>query len=522
MLRTSMLGGLALATLLSMAARPASAQLVASLADDLILLTARLRGKEAARTHVHLGPGPGSMESAFPVIPGTPHPTPSEPTSSITPGQANITPPTMLTQAPTPTPIYGVLEIPAIADEGPPDGLTLDQAIDRLVRDNPDLRMRAKELPKAQADIVSAGLRNNPFLFGDVSGVPYQTYSPQRPGMVSYGVTVIQPWDVNKKRLVRIQVAESARNVVEALYKDSVRLQIDNLYTAFLDVLAAREALRQLQVGLEGMEAVANETRKQVQPSGLKTQADLDRVLIVREEAFVAVQQAQSALRQAKQTLAVLLNLPPADVDCLDLRGAIGNYEVDLPCEDKLIELAMQARPDLQAYRLGVQRAQTEVLMAKKERIPDVFILATPWQLVDNTPEHVQSWNSWGLSALVTLPVFNRNQGNIARAEVTVSQVIIELQGREQQVIGEVRRAYQEYTNNRTAVRSYQDNILPRARRVHEDMLLRYKAGTAGILDLFAAQREYNDIVRHYLLESVRLRRSALRLNTVVGQRIVP
>src|SRR5579875_3154546 len=186
-----------------------------------------------------------------------------------------------------PTPIYGVLEIPAIADEGPPDGMTLDEAIERLVRDNP-------------------------FLFGDVSNVPYQTYSPQRPGEVSYGVTVIQPWDVNKKRLVRIRVAQSARNVVECLYQDAVRVQIDNLYTAFLDVLAAREAVRQLQVGLEGMEAIAQETRKQFERGGIKTQADLDRVLVQRDSAFLAVQEAQSALRQAKQTLAVLLNLPPA------------------------------------------------------------------------------------------------------------------------------------------------------------------------------------------------------------------
>jgi cobalt-zinc-cadmium efflux system outer membrane protein len=521
MLRLSMLGGLALMTLLSVAVRPASAQLVASLADDLILLTYRLRGKEAARTHQHLGPGPGSMESAFPVIPGAPRPSAGEPTSSMTPGQANISPPTMLTQAPMPTPIYGILEIPAIADEGPPDGMTLDQAIERLVRDNPDLRMRSKELPKAQADIVSAGLRNNPFLFGDVSNVPYQAYSPNRPGEVSYGVTLIQPWDVNKKRLVRIQVAQSARNVVEALYKDSVRLQIDNLYTAYLDVLAAREALRQLQVGLEGMEKIAEATRKWV-TSGGGTQADLDRVLNQRDLAFMAVQRAQSSLRQTKQTLAVLLNLPPASADCLDLRGAIGGFELELPCEEKLIELALQVRPDLQAYRLGVQRAQNEVLMARKDRIQDIFILYTPWQYVDNSPILAQSTNSWGLSALVTLPVFNRNQGNIARAEVTVSQVIIELQGREQQVIGEVRRAYQEYITNRKTVQYYEEKILPRARSIHEEKLKRRLAGTESVVTYFEAQKEYNEVVRSYLQASVDLRRSALRLNTAVGQRIVP
>ncbi len=520
MLRTSMLRGLVLAMLLSVAVRPVRAQLTASLADDLIILTKRLRGQEAARTHQHLGPGPGSMESVLPALPGT-QPSPSEPSRASIPGQANIQPPAALTPAPMPTPNYGVLEIPAIADEGPPDGVTLDQAIERLLQVNPDLATRAKELPKAQADIVSASLRNNPFLFGDVSNAPYQAYSPARPGEVSYGVTIIQPWDVNQKRKIRIRVAQSARTVVESLYQDAVRLQIDNLYTAFLDVLAAREALRQQQVGLEGMEGIVQETRKLL-GSGIGTPADLDRVQVQRDSAFLAVEAARSALRQAKQVLAVLLNVLPAQAECLELRGAIGGLDVDLPSLDELIDIALKTRPDLNAYRLGVQRAQNEVQMARADRWNDVFILYTPWQLVDNSPIHALNTNSWGLSALVTLPVFNRNQGNIARARIVVSQVLIELQGREQQVISEVKRAFEEYTTNRKEVQYYQDNILPRARRIHEDTVRKYKTGQVNLLALFEAQREYNDMVRRYLDASVRLRRSSLRINTAIGQRLVP
>ncbi len=104
---------------------------------------------------------------------------PGEPSSSLTAGQASITPPA--TRAPAPTPLYGVMEAPTTRDEGPPTGLTLDQAIDRLVEENYDLRTRFKELAKARADILSAGLRNNPFLFGNVGNVPYSSYSPQRP-----------------------------------------------------------------------------------------------------------------------------------------------------------------------------------------------------------------------------------------------------------------------------------------------------------------------------------------------------
>ena len=75
-------------------------QLTASLADDLILLTNRLHSKEASRTHEHLGPAPGGMESPFAIIPGQHQPLQSEPSSAMTPGQANILPPPTLAQAP--------------------------------------------------------------------------------------------------------------------------------------------------------------------------------------------------------------------------------------------------------------------------------------------------------------------------------------------------------------------------------------------------------------------------------------
>ncbi|HEY7427043.1 MAG TPA: TolC family protein [Gemmataceae bacterium] len=506
------------ASLSAPVARAQNSQL-GGLADDLIILTNRLRNKEAVRTHQHLGPG--SMESPFAVVPGAPQPLPSEPSSSMTPGQANITPPPTRAPAPPPTPLYGVLDVPTVADEGPPNGVTLDQAVNRLVEANPDLNTRFKELDKAQADILSAGLRNNPFLFGNVGGIPYQAYSPQRPGGVNYEVTVIQSWDVNQKRKSRICVAQSAKNVVECLYQDSVRVQIDNLYTAFLDVLAARENLRQQQVGLEGLEEVVKATRPLVE-SEQKPQTELDRVLVQYDSAFLALQESSSALRQAKQALGLLLNLPPAEVDCLEVRGAIAGFDLELPELDKLIEIALEVRPDLNAYRLGVQRAKAEVQLARADRWADVFVLYTPWQLQDNGPIGAQNATSWSLGALVTLPVFNRNQGNIWRARSTVSQTLIELQGREQQVIAEVRRAYQEYMTTRGALKYYRDNILPRAWRIREDKYRLFKTQAETVLAFLSAQKDYNDVVKQYMDAAVRHRRGSLRLNTAVGQRIVP
>ena len=159
-------------------------------------------------------------------------------------------------------PLFGPLSLPARRDDpGPPDGLTLDQAIERLVRDNLGLRARAYELPQADADVLTAGLRANPLLYVDSQLIPYGNYSAQRPGgPLQYDLNVTYPLDVTRKRRARTLVAARARSVLQAQYQDAVRLQIDNLYTAYSDVLAARETIRFAEAAREGLAELLTRT----------------------------------------------------------------------------------------------------------------------------------------------------------------------------------------------------------------------------------------------------------------------
>src|SRR5262249_2708500 len=162
-------------------------------ADDIVIFSKGQREQEKARTNSHLGPLPGAGERPFRVSPGGGEPRLGEPGQPAFPtsmqvrdvlsaassegralGQApaaRIAPAT--TRPAQATPLYGPLEVPEGDDEGPPEGLTLDVAMERLARANYSLRTKFQELPKAQADILSAGLRANPLVFASADGVPY-------------------------------------------------------------------------------------------------------------------------------------------------------------------------------------------------------------------------------------------------------------------------------------------------------------------------------------------------------------
>lgn len=527
--------GLALTLLLGCCADRAAAQALLKVVDDVIIITAKgASNKEKTRTHQHL---PGAGEGALPASPGsdTPRlgePLVSAPSSGVLSAAAEpsgqrfggAATPRIASPNTAPSqkaPLYGPLELLTEEDEGPADGLTLDVAIDHLVSTNYDLLTKYQEIPKAQADILSAGLRLNPFLFASTDGIPYGNYSQQRPGATNYEATVAQPIDINQKRKIRVRVAQQAKRVLEAQYQDAVRLQIDNLYTAYVDVLAARQTLRATRTGLAGLGEVVKTTRNLVD-KGQQPKTELDRVMIQQYNAEVAVHADEVALAQTKRNLATLLAVPPQQADCLKVRGTIRDTSPALPCIDELIQTALQVRPDLAAFRLGIDRATAAVQLAKAERIEDIFMFYTPFNIANNAPTGGQTATSWGVGVLLPLPVFNRNQGNIRRAQVNVSQTQIELAGAERQVANEVQRAAAEYASSRIVVQRYEQDILAAAQRLRDEKYRLFTKGQEGLISFLQAQSEYNDVVRQYLENLVRHRRNMLKLNTAVGQRVAP
>jgi len=507
----------------------------AFLADDIVILSRGQRAKEKERTETRLGPMPGAGGSQFRFSPGAPGasappstPTPSGVLSAAAaegggisgrPEAARIAPSGRLPSQNAPR--YGPLEIPGTTDDGPANGLTLDMAIDRLVHVSYSLLSKFQEIPQAQADILSAGLRANPLLFFSADSVPYGTYSPRRPGNTGYGITWIQPLDVNQKRCARLDVAQRAKVVLEAQYQDAVRLEIDNLYTAYVDVLNARETVRSVAASLSVLDRALNSIEQQYRKGELAESA-VDDAVILRDTAAMAHDQAVALLRQSKRTLATLLAIPPAQADDLEVRGTIRDEAPLAPLVEELARIAFCIRPDLIAYRLGVGRAEADVRLAQANRFEDVFLLYTPYGFRDNAPENEKSATSWGLGVLVSLPLVNRNQGNIARAQGNVVQTKIQLSGLEQQVLSEVERAALEYGSTRAAVERLEQSILPRAKRSRDHKYRLFAQGQESIVSYVNAQRTYQDIVRHYLDTLILHRRSMLRLNTAVGQRILP
>lgn len=454
--------------------------------------------------------------------------TPRVPSSISTPGAgegqgppaANIAIPAV--PALTEVPLYGTLALPSSGDEGPPGGLTFDLALDRMLQLNLELTARRFEIPLAQADILTAGLRANPILYADAQLVPYGKYTAQRPGgQTQYDLNISYPLDVTHKRRARIEQAAAAKKVVEAQYQDAIRVQIANLGTAYVAALEARETVRYAEAGVKGLDSVLEATRA-LAGRGNRTNADVARLEAQREAAVLGVDDARDGARRANLALATYLNMPPPEAESLELLASLRDLAPPPPPIEELLAMALRCRPDLVAYRLGVDSAGAGLRLQRANRLNDVYVLYQPYTFQNNEPIGLKSATSWAVGVTVPLPIYNRNQGNIERAKLNIEQTRVQLAAIERQVAVEVRQAEREYARTRAALDRLERSVLPPYQKAMEDTRQLYEAGEMDVTGYLNVQREYNDQVRLYRDTAVRHRRSMLGLNTAVGSRIMP
>lgn len=419
--------------------------------------------------------------------------------------------------------LYGSLSLPETDEaEAVPGGMTLDQAIDRMIQENLDLRSKSLEIPQARADVLTASLRANPIFFADSQLIPYGNYSEKRPGgPVQYDVNISHPVDFSRKRQARTAYASQALRVVEAQYQDAVRVEMQNVYTAYVDVLSARQTARYAKASVEGFDRLIRATQL-LYERDITSRADVSQVKSQQEIATVGLLDSEENLRRAKRTLGVLLNIPPDQAEAVEFDGTIEDRGPDPPPVEELVQMALSCRPDVVSYRLGVKAAEAGLGLAMANRFQDAYVLYQPYTFQDNTPFNAKSAHSWAIGLTVPMPVYNRNQGNIERARINIQQSRLELANIERRVQTEVVQAAREYAVTRDIVRRIRAEIIPASEQSKNDRFILFQNSEANVVTYLEAQRVHNDNVKAYLDTAVRHRRSMLNLNTVVGNRLLP
>ena len=162
---------------------------------------------------------------------------------------------------------------------------------------------------------------------------------------------------------------------------------------------------------------------------------------------------------------------------------------------DQALEAIYAESPELRAVSIDVNRAETALTRAKKEVIPDLLIsggVRYNRELLDmangsslRRPVGLEGFFDIG----VQIPIFNRNQGNVAAARAGVDRAKLEVDRTKLALRSRLAEVYREYQTALTRADRYRQDILPKAQKAYELYLNNFRQMAAAYPQALIAQR---------------------------------
>ena len=396
-----------------------------------------------------------------------------------------------------------------------PTLITLDQAIDLAMAHNHAMKASRTLILQNQAEEITANLRPNPTLGADSQFVP--VFSPQF--FSSDNLDQTQQFDVGlsylfergKKRQHRLQAARDQTAVTREQVSDSERTLAFNVGQQFVSVLLAESTLQFALQDLKSFQQTVDISEAQFK-AGYIGEGDYLKIKLQLLQFQTDVSSARLAKVQALVGLRELLGYDavPADFDVI---GDLVYQPLKTSLDDLQAE-ALRTRPDFRAAELGVKAAQSQIGLAKANGKVDVT------GTYDFT--HVSGENTSSIFVNFPLPIFDRNQGEIARTQYALTQAQEQQYSASDTVLSDVSNAYEGVKSNDEVVQLYASGYLKQAEDSRDISEYAYKRGAASLLDFLDAERSYRSTQLAYRQALASYMTAIEQLKEAVGTRNLP
>jgi len=374
---------------------------------------------------------------------------------------------------------------------------TLEQVETMALETNPTLRQAEAEIRAAKARQLQVGLYPNPTIGytgdeirgGSVGGGKQGFFVQQ---------TIVTAGKLGKSRNIfskEAMLAEIEAQEQKTRVETAVKM-------AFLRVLAAQEWL-DARRDLAKIAEAAAQTQKELMNTGQADESEVLEAEVESQRMRMAAHMQENTLREEWRSLAAVIGKPD-----MPLATVAGDLEHGWPelNEEEAVENISEKSPAVQIAETTESRSRAMLNRAQSDPVPDLTIRAG-LEYNHETLGSVPFAKGWeGIAeASVQLPIFNRNQGNIAAARADLdrtqqekSRVALTLRERAATVVDE-------YSNAKLMALEYRDAILPNARKAYGLRVEKYGQMLASYPRVLDAQRKLYELQIEYIaaLESV-------------------
>lgn len=354
--------------------------------------------------------------------------------------------------------------------------LSLDAAEMLLLENNIEIKSRNIEMQKSDASIIEAKVLPNPAVRYSIESLQNgereteQTYS------------VLQNVDITGKRSKRIDAALKGKEASSLLLAHEIAGLLVQMKQSFYRILLLTENERTLS-DIAGIIAdIEGKTATRVS-AGDASEADLMKLRVEKNKIIRGIEALRADLKSEKSKLALLLNVESIS---FDVSGEFA-YSPLSPGIEAVKDSDQLTRPDLLGQQKRVEALEFELSASKKTAIPSIDLEA-------GYKTRTGGFNGFIFGVSVPLPLFDRNQGGIARAEAELAQEKLLFEAMKKTAAYEVNVLLERIASLQTRIADLSQQV-EAAKELTKIAGIAYEEGESGLLDLLDAARSEKELV---------------------------
>ena len=415
--------------------------------------------------------------------------------------------------------VLGCASVPAFAQQPSSASaavrITLDQAIQFALQRNHALEAARSTIRQNQAQEITANLRPNPTLSWDTQFLPLFNLSQFNWSYLNnsaqFDLGIGYTFERGQKRQHRLQAAQDQTTISRSQVSDNQRTLTFNVAQQFVAVLLAQSMIELAQQDLASFQQTVDLSEAQVR-AGAISEGDAIKIKLQLLQFQTDVSSAKLSKVQALAALRQFVGFESVPQD-YDVDGTLDYQPVHGDLES-LKMLAVNSRPDLLAARQSITaaRSQQSLAVANGKRDVDVSF----------NYSHVADINSGAFFFNMQIPIFDRNQGEIARTQAAITQSQELAAEANEQVLSDVVNAYEGVRTNDQIIGLYRSGYLDQSTQSRDISQYAYQRGAASLLDYLDAERSYraNQLAYRQALANYMVTLEQLR--EAVGTRSLP
>ena len=420
--------------------------------------------------------------------------------------------------APVPQSFFVPEQVFAQADS--PAAWTFDQVITAVLTSDPRLRIGREEIRQARAEHLTSSLLPNPTFTAEGGALPFRRNQitedrPGGPSELNLQVEFPIDWFLFAKRKAGMNSANWEIQQSQAEYADLIRERITQAATLFYDVLEAKALLAVAQQDVEILTQLEKIAKEGVEAGGIPA-VEWRRISLDLLQSRQELLEADRTLYILKTQLRSLFGSTDHD-PAFDVTGDLNApITIDPMPLEAAYTMAQQNRPDIRALRMQMGKSQANVRLEKRNAFPEVtphFGYTRQYQ----KSQGADDYNGWGVGVSMTVPLFNRNQGNRAKTQSALAQSSHQYQAGIVDLRAEILEADRNLRTAHQLAHTFATEEVHLAREVRDIMIESFQAGGRPLIDVLDTERSYRETVRLFVTSRADYWRALYIYKSVIG-----